>query len=84
MKNLVNTVSAVSLFAVSGLAMADQCPDSLSLDDLYDCIVVEGAGGIYKPSVPVQPEAAEEAKAVDSIDNQAQREVRAVAQEAPY
>jgi len=49
MKTLVKTASVVGLFAISSLTIADQCPDSLSLDELYDCIVVDGAGGTYKP-----------------------------------
>ena len=58
MKTLIKAVSVVGLFAISGLTMADQCPDSLSLDELYDCIVVDGAGGIYKPE-SAQPETTE-------------------------
>ncbi len=64
MKTLVKTVSVVGLFAINGLVLADQCPDSLSADEMYNCIVVEGAGGTYKPQTqPVDKQSLQEIKA---------------------
>jgi len=48
MNTLINTVSAVALFSISGFAMAEPCPDKLSAGDTYDCIVDEGAGKDFK------------------------------------
>lgn len=74
MKTLVKTISVVGLFAISGLTLADQCPDSLSLDELYDCIVVDGAGGTYKPEA-VQPNATEAADQI--VDDSSQQQASA-------
>lgn len=48
MKTLTKTICSTGLFAISTMAMADQCPDTLNAEQIYDCIVVEGAGGTYK------------------------------------
>ena len=48
MKILINTVSAVALFSIGGVAMAEQCPDKLQADAMYDCIVVEAADSNFK------------------------------------
>ena len=47
MKTLVKTASAVALTVAMGNTWA-ACPSSLSADQMYDCIVVEGAGSEYK------------------------------------
>lgn len=74
MKTLIKTVSVVGLFAISGLALADQCPDSLSADEMYNCIVVEGAGGTYKPQTQqTQP-----------VDRHSLQEIKAPLQSAPF
>ena len=61
MKNFVKAVSVVGLFAVSGLALADNCPAHMSVQQIYDCIVVEGAGGTYELTPQAQPNQAEQA-----------------------
>ncbi len=48
MKILINTVSAMALFSISGLAMAEQCPDKLNADEMYDCIVQAGASNTFE------------------------------------
>ena len=42
------SVLGILLFAGNALA---ECPDNLSADQMYDCIVVEGAGDIHEKSV---------------------------------
>ena len=75
MKTLIKTVTTVSLFAVSGLVMADQCPDSLNAEEMYDCIVVDGAGGTYKKeTVTVEPETV---KAVEPADKPSKQQATA-------
>ena len=55
MKTLVKTVSAVALTVAMGNAWAG-CPSSLSADQMYDCIVVEGAGSEYKDPKQAAPD----------------------------
>jgi len=75
MKTLVKTVSVVGLFAISGLAMADQCPDHLNADDTYDCIVGDAANDTNMPqAMPAHPEAFE---AADQIDDSSQQQASA-------
>ncbi len=48
MKILRKIVTLVILLNIGNVAIADDvCPDTLSADEMYDCIVVEGAGGTY-------------------------------------
>ncbi len=48
MNLLWKIVTAVLLLNVAVFASADDvCPDTLNADEMYDCIVVEGAGGTY-------------------------------------
>lgn len=73
MKTLVKAAGIVGLFTISGFAMAsDPCPNSLSADEMYDCIVVEGAGGTYmKEKEQAKPEAVQAKKApVEKHPNQ--------------
>ncbi|MGD8925736.1 MAG: hypothetical protein PVG20_02730 [Thioalkalispiraceae bacterium] len=80
MKTFVKTTGIVSLFALSGLAMAsDPCPGYLNADEMYDCIVVEGAGGTYlKEKAQVRPQAkqAEATPAEKHPDLQARRKTQ--------
>jgi hypothetical protein len=48
MKTFTKIICSTGLFAISPMVMADQCPDTLNAEQMYDCIVVEGAGGTYK------------------------------------
>ena len=84
MKTLIKTISVVGLFAISGLTMADQCPDSLSLDELYDCIVVDGAGGTYKPEA-AQSDVTEtvDQEVADEIDDSEQQQASAPSEDSP-
>jgi len=53
MKSLIKTVGVIGIFSMSGLVLADidqgadQCPDHLTVDQMYDCIVEYGAGGEF-------------------------------------
>ncbi|VAW95323.1 hypothetical protein MNBD_GAMMA22-35 [hydrothermal vent metagenome] len=48
MNLLRKIVTAVLLLNVANFVFADAvCPDTLNADEMYDCIVVEGAGGTY-------------------------------------
>jgi len=61
----MNTASKILLGSVllasSGVSMAE-CPQNLNAKQMYDCIVVEGAGDIYEP-----PKAADD-KTVQTTD----------------
>ena len=74
MKTFAKTASVIGMFAISGLAMADQCPDTLNADEMYDCIVVDGAGGTYKHEDAADKKAAPTA---DSDSKDASKQAKA-------
>ena len=80
MKTIVKVTGIVSLFLTSGFVLAsDPCPSYLTADEMYDCIVVEGAGGTYlKDREQVRPQAkqAEAAPEQKNPDQQARRNVQ--------
>lgn len=47
MKKQLMILGVFGAVLFSGNVLAE-CPSSLSADQIYDCIVVEGAGGTYK------------------------------------
>ena len=47
MNKLLKILLGTTLLAAFGTAMA-QCPSSLNAEQMYDCIVVEGAGDEYQ------------------------------------
>ena len=66
-KLLVCGVFAVLTF--SGTAMAE-CPSSLTSDQMYDCIVVEGAGDTYEIPADSKAVASTEKEQSDTAVNQ--------------
>lgn len=50
MKKQLLGYSVLGILLFAGNAMAE-CPNGLSADQMYDCIVVEGAGDIHDKSV---------------------------------
>ena len=57
MRNNISFIIAIlGSLSFSNMTMAE-CPNNLSADEMVDCIVVEGAGGIHPKSVFKQPEA---------------------------
>ena len=75
MKTFVTTITAFSLFALSNLSLADQCPDTLNADEMYDCIVAEGAGGTYEGTGTESQ--TDTAQAVDAVEQQRQQQAKA-------
>lgn len=55
-KNISLLIAILAGLSVSSMTMAE-CPNGLSADEMVDCIVVEGAGGIHPKSVFKKPEA---------------------------
>lgn len=57
MKTMMKYAGVLGLFTLCGVAVAeqDQCPQSLTVEQIYDCIVEQGAGGSY-----TLPEASEQ------------------------
>ncbi len=71
MKLLWKIVTAVLLLNVAIFASADEvCPDTLNADEMYDCIVVEGAGGTYLDERASSSELAEDETSVSEESNE--------------
>jgi len=59
-----------------------ECPNSLNADDMYDCIVVEGAGGTYKPRQErAEPEAVQAKKPAEKNPDQ---QAKAATKDSPF
>lgn len=52
-------ITILGSFALGSSAMAE-CPNHLSVDEMVDCIVVEGSGDIHPKSEFKKPESAEQ------------------------
>ncbi len=74
MNTFVITITAASLFTMGNLSFADQCPDTLNAEQMYDCIVVEGAGGTYEGQG--KESQTEAAGTVDSADKQSRQQAK--------
>ncbi len=60
MNTTIKILLGSALLASYGVSMAE-CPQNLNAEQMYDCIVVEGAGGSYVP-----PKAADDKTAQSS------------------
>ncbi len=80
MKILRKIVTLVILLNIGNVVIADDvCPDSLNADEMYDCIVVEGAGGTYLDEKEMElAQDKIDAEKIASADNNSEEKVTAV------